>query len=126
VAADQRLYYYIPGESGCGVTVLEFPQARWANVHSSSLFAGQGPTSPLVRDDSQRLEQIAQTIRRSNVTLEAHVTLAWLDCLWQVGDMVEAVDGRGLSLGGAGGQMPLVTRIDHDCPHCLTELVITG
>ncbi len=124
VAADQRLYYYIPGDADCGVRVLGFPQARWDQVHAASIFVGQ--PDALQRDDAARLEQIAQTLRRASNSLEAHVSLAWLDCLWQVGDKVQAIDGRGLDLGGPAGQMPLVHAIDHDCQNCLTALTITG
>lgn len=125
VDSDCRLEVQVSGDRDCGVRLIEVPSARWAQLHSGSIFFGRSDPPPAVRDDRPRLLGLAGRYTASPDTgLEAKLKLGWLDASFNVGDLVWRVEGRNLPLQTAPGLGPCVCQVHHDCQEWTTELVI--
>ena len=127
VASDRRVYAEVAAEAGRPTAYLEAAGCEWACVHPSSVFyQRQDLPAPLERDDSARLAALAVALAQAQTGTQAEVTLGWLDAQAGVGDLVEAVAGRGLALGAAAGRLPHVARVEHVCgAEWYTRLSIT-
>lgn len=129
VQADRKVSAEVPGCSSCPAKIVQIPTAGWAKVHSSSVFAGkEGLGQPSERDDTARLEQIAASIARSqSLTLEADLTLGWVEPTCQLGDVIERIDRRGIELATLPGSQAHVTAIEHRCDeNWSTHLKVSG
>ncbi len=115
VASDARLIAEIEGDAGAGCDVVSAGHSRrWAKVSEASIFAGvEGLGEPLEVDDTPRLKALALRRAAESSAVEATITLAWCEPTWAVGDLVDRVEGRGLSLAGGPGLSPRVTRVGH-------------
>jgi hypothetical protein len=130
VEADARLAAQIPGDAGVPREIVDFAdQAAWRQVHATSIFHGNDDLgSPGERDDTQRLERLAAGYAdaAANAT-EAELTLAWIDTSFNVGDIIERINGRALELSGSPGRRPSVRSVRHDfTPAQTTTLIVSG
>lgn len=128
VASDRRLTAEIAGDPGAGRRALQFPSAQWAKVASGSIFRSRSDLpAPAERDDSQRLMQMARAFSESpGATVEAELTLAWLDHAFDVGDIISGIDGRGLQLPVFPGASPSIRAVEHRPDLWTTRLVVRG
>ena len=129
VVSDRRIAAQVGGDTGCGLEIVEIPRARWAKVHSGSIFYQSGELpAPAERDDTIRLIQVANSLRQSQAgAMEAEVTLGWLDPNCRIGDIVERIEGRELELATFPGAAPHVQAIAHECgDEWTTTLTVSG
>ena len=129
VASDRRLSVETPGDPGGGVELVEAADARWARVHTGSIFhQSEDLPAPDERDDTSKLERLAETLRVSPAgALEGEFSLGRLRPLFGVGDIIERIDGRRLELATFPGAAPHVERVEHHCgEEWFTKLIVTG
>jgi hypothetical protein len=128
VASDARLALRVGGDPSLAPVVIQLPQARWAAVSQQSIFyqqAGLGP--PAVCDDAAVLEAWASAPPAKLVrAAAAQLTLGWIDTAFEVGDLVERVEGRPLDLRGNPDTTPWVQAVRHDFANQTTELTLRG
>ncbi len=129
VVSDRRIAVQLAGESGCGLEVVQMLKARWAKVHSGSIFCQRSDLpAPAERDDTACLMQLARNFSESDAgAVEAEMTLGWLDPNWNVGDIVDRIAGRELSLATFPGSAPCVQAVEHRCgEEWQTRLTLRG
>lgn len=117
------------GDAGCGLEIVEVPKARWAKVHTGSIFhQSEELPAPAERDDTVRLLQIANSLSESQAgAIEAELALGWLDPNWNVGDIVERIEGRELGFTPFPGAAPHVQAVAHRCgEEWTTRLTVSG
>lgn len=129
VVSDRRIAAQVSGDTGCGLEIVEIPKAKWARVHSGSIFyQSEELPAPAERDDTIRLIQVANSLSQSQAgAIEAEVTLGWLDPNCRIGDIVERIEGRELELATFPGAAPHVQAITHQCgDEWTTRLTVSG
>lgn len=129
VVSDRRIGAQANGDAGCGLEIVEVPKARWAKVHTGSIFyQSQELPAPSERDDTIRLLQMANSLSESQAgAIEAELALGWLDPNWNVGDIVERIEGRELGLTPFPGAAPHVQAVAHQCgEEWRTRLTVSG
>jgi len=129
VESDRRISAQVDGDPGCGLEVIEMSKARWAKVHSGSVFyQREDLPAPAERDDTQCLIRLARNISESAAgTVQAELTLGWLNPSCNVGDIVERIEGRDLGLVPFPGAAPHVRAVEHRCgEEWTTHLTVSG
>lgn len=112
LAADRPLRVFLPGDLRRPVRVLRRPRLGRDRVHSWSLF--HPAPAGVERDDLAALEAAARRAQAEATSPSAaQVLLAWVDPAFHVGDRVERIEGRGLSLGGSADAGPHVHAVLH-------------
>jgi len=115
VESDCRLTAVREPDVGLGSDIIEVPAVRWEKVHSGSVFFGrQDLPAPLERDDTERIEQLADAaVISAGEAVEAELTLGWLDPSFRVGDLIERIEGRSLELTTRPDATPYVSAVEH-------------
>ncbi|MHC4294736.1 MAG: hypothetical protein ACYSTL_04050 [Planctomycetota bacterium] len=129
VEADGRLIAEVEGDPNAPREVIDLTdRAAWAAVHTESIFKNaQGVGTPDERDESELLQGLA--LRHTEVTslaTEAEFTLGWIDISFQVGDVVERIDGREFELSSNPDTRPFVRLVMHDFDAQSTQLLVSG
>lgn len=124
VRSDTRISARHEGDPAGGLRVLDLgAKAHWRVVLPSSALAG-GSNSAC--DDTPMLQQWADAQgRRLRFRSQGHVTLAWIDTSFFIGDRVAGVDGQGIDLSD-GRACPYVRDVKHDFVAQHTILKIGG
>ena len=129
VDSDRRISAQADGDPNCGLELIEMPRAKWAKVHSGSIFyQSQSLPAPAERDDTGRLIQTASSLNLSQAgTVEADLVLAWLNPACNVGDIVDHIEGRQIDLAPFPGAAPHVQAVEHRCgQQWTTHLIVSG
>ena len=128
VSADARVSAQIEGDPAGGKIILEYPQAQWRKVHTSSVLSGvSGLGPPAECDDSPQLEAYAQ--RHAELVApagQADLTLGWVDTAYALGDCIEQIDGRAIDIASRRLVRPGVCAIEHDFVGQCTRLKVRG
>ena len=135
VQSDERVAYDAEREESAGSsqTVTETIQSgrfRRVSRDSSSAYAGEG--TGLLRDDGADdgpMRSLAANLREGAEPLDKRVSASvpWVDLSLRAGERVEGIDGRGLSLGGAGESAacrPLLEAVTYDFVGQRTDLAL--
>ncbi|MFA6133391.1 MAG: hypothetical protein WC869_05165 [Phycisphaerae bacterium] len=115
--ADVRVLVEIPGDPSLSRRVIDASaRAQWAKVAAASAFSGRTDLgAPAEQDDTALLEAIAAVHGQPlSAVNDAQLTLAWVDPSWQVGDVVEAIDGRRVPLPSSAAGACFVRAVTHD------------
>jgi hypothetical protein len=128
VEADARIQALVSGDAACGMQVLDLSsRAAWRKVFADSIFyhaSELGP--PAERDDTALLVRSALRYQESSGhCVQAKLELGWIDTGFQVGDVVERIDGRELDLQ-ANDASPAVATVRHDFLKQNTVLEVMG
>ncbi len=129
LASDRHISAEVSGDVSVPTEIIQIPSAQWSKVHDSSIFYQcQDLPAPAERDDSARLKQLAHNISESNAgIIEADLTLGRIDPTCNVGDIIEQIEGRGLTLGGYPGSWAYVRAVEHRCgEEWATHLKVSG
>ncbi len=123
---DLPLIWHEPGRDGDGVEILRDQEARWAAVHSSSIFSGEGAVGPTDQaDDTGRLQDLAAAcVADQSERSRSSLTLGWVDGGYHVGDIIERVEGRSLDLPSARGAGGRIVGVRHVCGDTQTTTLI--
>jgi hypothetical protein len=117
VEADSHVSVEVPGNPRLARKVVDYSnRAAWRTVHASSIFMNaQGTGQPAECDDSDLLRQLA-TQRAWDISLgvDSQLTLAWVDPSWQVGDILERIDGRPFEFASNAARHPHVIGVRHE------------
>jgi hypothetical protein len=128
--ADARLTFQTDESPAWPPDVVDLSsRAKWSDVHSSSVFHDRTDLgAPAERDDTCLLQEFAaRAAEVSSETLEAELTLGWVDTSFQPGDIIERIEGRAVELPSRDGQRPWIRSIRHDFgDDPCTRLLITG
>ena len=128
VEADARIQALAKGDANCGIQVLDLSsRAAWRKVSAGSIFCRDGTLGPPAeRDDTALLVRSAVRYQESSEhCVQAKLELGWIDTGFQVGDVVERIDGRELDLQ-ADNASPAVATIRHDFLKQNTALEVKG
>ena len=120
VAGDAHLTARIDGDTNLPPRVVRAAHRfGWAKVHESSALAGRADLpAPVECDDSAAIEAFAaRLVGAADHTVQAQLSLGWVDTSYHVGDRIAAVDGRALPLATAPGALPAITRVTHTWAH---------
>lgn len=129
LASDRRISAEVSGDVSIPTEVIQIPSGQWSKVHDDSIFYQcEDLPDPSERDDSVRLKQLARNISESNAgIIEADLTLGRIDPTCNVGDIIEQIEGRGLTLGGYPGSWAYVRAVEHRCDEeWTTHLKVSG
>ena len=130
VAADSRLSVEIPGDAGAAAEVIRLSgRAAWRKVHSGSIFyQKEGLGAPAEMDDTLLLCQMAQRHAETiSSAAEGKLKLGWTDTTFNVGDIIERVEGRPLELASNPDARLHVVSVKHDFgTHQSTTLFVSG
>ena len=130
VEADARLTAEVQGDAGTICEIRDYSdRAAWRKVHSTSIFYGDPALGePQERDDAEALQRLAVRCAEAAAdAVEAELTLGWVATSYTVGDIVEAIDGRGLELAGNAECKPFVRSVAHDFGDGQrTTLIVSG
>lgn len=114
VEADARLTAEVKGDANVPPVVLDFSdRAAWWQVHASSVLGGVASGSG-VRDDTDLLERLAEARAAAGGGTDGRLVLAWPDLSFAVGDLIERLDGRAVSLASRAGGTCHVARVRHE------------
>lgn len=130
VQADARLTAERRGDPHQPKEVIDVSaRASWRQIDDSSILKqATGLGEPDERDDTKAIEAIAaRQVEAASLATEAELTLGWIDTSFQVGDVVEQIDGRDLQLSTNSDTRPFVRSILHDFGQAqTTRLVVRG
>ncbi|MBI5723182.1 MAG: hypothetical protein HZA50_04430 [Planctomycetes bacterium] len=117
VDSDARLKVEIPGDPALPCRVMDFSsRAKWQKVHASSVIpAGAAASGSLERDDLALLQNAASARgQQESASVRVELTLGWVDASYQIGDIIERLDGVGIELAGSSAARPAITHIRHE------------
>ena len=130
IEADARLSAEVEGNPHLPKEVVDASsQAFWREVRPTSIFraaAGLGPADE--SDDSELVRRIAsRNADLSSLATEAEITLGWIDTSFQVGDIIERIEGRDFELSSNADARPCVRSVVHDFGQAqTTRLIVRG
>jgi hypothetical protein len=130
VLADARLTAQVEGSPAYPLKVLDLSsRAKWSAVDAGSIFHGRTDLgAPAARDDTPLLQELASRAAEvASTAVEAELDLGWIDTSYQLGDIVELIEGRAVELPSRAEGRAFVGSIRHDFGAAQrTRLFITG
>lgn len=130
IEADARLSAEAEGNPHLPKEVVDASsQAFWREVRPTSVFraaTGLGPADE--SDDSELVRRIAsRNADLASLATEAEITLGWIDTSFQVGDIIERIEGRDFELSSNADARPCVRSVLHDFGQAqTTRLIVRG
>lgn len=130
VDSDACIAFEIPGDRSLAWEVCDLSARAGyeAIAFASAFYVGTGAARVVVRDDTPMLASCARNMAEAaKGGTEATVELGWIDMSWSLGDILERIEGRGLTLTAGLRALPSISTLRHEFgKKQQTILTVTG